>query len=481
MTDTNPEKAARVSDTLVAPGDILGGKYRIDGQLGAGGMGVVLSATHLELEAPVAIKVMREEFARNEEIVGRMLFEARAVAKLKSSHVVRVLDVARLDSGAPYIVMERLEGRDLAAVLSERGPLPVEEAVDYVLEACQCLVEAHALGIVHRDLKPENLFRAATREGNVIKVLDFGISKDTGLSPGLSPRSVMTSAGYVIGSPYYMSPEQMRASEVDARADIWSLGAILYELLSGQCPFLGESLAVVCAGVLSDAEAAPLSSKSPRVPEALSAIVACCLRKNREARFEHVIDLATELTPFASAEGQRVVDRQSRFAAYGFDRPSKLESDRLTATPAPVAGTMALALTVQRRAPRRKLIPIAAGLATLAVVALGWAALRDKDGAPSGVQPGSAAAPVEVTPPAPTLAPAPLAEPAVSTAVTAVDSAAKPARSAKRHGAVAVPAVVAAAPPPPSVAAPKPATPPAAPAAKPPGDAWDPDRLGGRY
>ncbi|HEY3253646.1 MAG TPA: serine/threonine-protein kinase, partial [Polyangiaceae bacterium] len=224
--------------TGLVPGSIVGNKYRIDGCLGEGGMGVVLSATHLELDAPVAIKVVREEFAGSHDIVERVLFEARAVARMRSSHVVRVLDVARLPSGCPYIVMEQLQGVDLGFALWENGMFSVPQAIDYLLQACDGLAEAHGLGIVHRDLKPGNLFLAKTPEGVVLKVLDFGISKEvsTPLRAVRTSRTSLTSSGDPVGSPFYMAPEQMRASpDVDARADIWSLGAILFELLTGQC------------------------------------------------------------------------------------------------------------------------------------------------------------------------------------------------------------------------------------------------------
>lgn len=313
-----------------AAGQVLGGKYRIDGMLGAGGMGVVLAATHLDLDAPVAIKVLRDELLRSEEIVARMLMEARAAAKMRGAHVVRVLDVARLESGAPYIVMERLEGSDLAAVLQARGALPMQEAVDYVLQACEGLAEAHAAGIIHRDLKPENLFLAQTPEGLLLKILDFGISKDLGSSLQLGPRSVLTNAGCAVGSPYYMSPEQMRASlKVDGRTDIWSLGAMLYELLKGKCPFEGDSLPEVCAKVLAD-EPEPLFTGDEEGPAQLAAIVHRCLRKNPNDRFGTVTELATALRDFASAEGQRAADRSARFAS-GVNLKS--DQDRRRSTP----------------------------------------------------------------------------------------------------------------------------------------------------
>jgi serine/threonine protein kinase len=468
VPDSPFEKVVRVSATSVAAGDVLGGKYRVDGQLGAGGMGVVLSATHLELDAPVAIKVVRDEFARSEEVVARMLFEARAVAKLKSQHVVRVLDVARLESGVPYLVMERLEGCDLATLLTDDGPLPVQQAVDYVLQACEGLAEAHALGIVHRDLKPENLFRAVTREGFVVKLLDFGISKDTGVSPGLSPRSVMTTAGYTVGSPYYMSPEQMRALEVDARADIWSLGAILYELTSGRCAFEGESLPVVCAGVLGESEAASLASIAPRVPEGLAAVVARCLRKDREQRFESVADLATALRSFASAEGQRSADRSSRSA---FGSSLTFKSDRLTVTPAPMAVAAA-----SLHPPSRRYLPLGAALFVLLGVAVGWAALRSdaESAAPNEPVVVAAPRPVAVTPVV-----APPAAPVAVVATPPRSPSAAPQAERARKRAVAAPAAPAVSPAPASAAA-KPPTPPASPTQA-AGDPFDPDRLGGRY
>jgi serine/threonine-protein kinase len=296
-------------------GSVIASKYRIDSVLGAGGMGVVLAATHLDLESAVAIKVMRPEFAGNEEVVGRMLFEARAAAKLRGRHVARVLDVARLESGAPYIVMERLEGRDLADALNELHAFAVQDAVDYVLQACEGLAEAHALGIVHRDLKPENLFLALTPEGSVLKILDFGISKDVGALFTRDSRIALTNAGSAVGSPYYMAPEQMRASvDIDQRADIWSLGCILFELLTGTCAFDGDSLALVCAQVLN--EPAPLlRNRVGEVPEQLDAIVSRCLEKDPERRFDDVGQLAAALKDFASAEGQRSAERSLRVAS----------------------------------------------------------------------------------------------------------------------------------------------------------------------
>jgi len=288
-------------NVALAPGTIIGGKYRIDGFLGSGGMGVVLSATHLELGAPVAIKIVRDDLVQHEEVLSRLLFEARAAARMRSSHIVRVLDVARLDSGAPYIVMEQLEGLDLAAVLAEAGKLPAMDVVSYLLQACEGLSEAHALGIVHRDLKPENLFLANTPEGVVLKILDFGVSKDLGTTVG-SANSTLTRKGAAVGSPYYMSPEQMEASpSLDARADVWSLGAILFELLTGRCPFEAESTPLICSKVLVD-PAPSLRDFESDAPAELDAIIQRCLQKDPADRFQSTSELAQALREFVATQ-----------------------------------------------------------------------------------------------------------------------------------------------------------------------------------
>src|SRR5262245_30625239 len=221
--------------TPVQAGEIIARKYRIERVLGAGGMGVVVVARHIHLDGLVAIKLLRAEVGKDEKVVERFMREARMAAKIKSEHVARVSDVDILDSGEPYIVMEYLRGRDLASFAAASGPLDVEEAVDYVLQACDAIAEAHARGIVHRDLKPANLFLSQRPNGSLcVKVLDFGISK---LSEQARVQQDVTSTSTVLGSPMYMSPEQMRSSrEVDGRTDIWSLGVTLYQLVTGELP-----------------------------------------------------------------------------------------------------------------------------------------------------------------------------------------------------------------------------------------------------
>ena len=285
---------------LPSPGDVIAGKYRIDRLVGRGGMGAVFAAQHLLLNQTVALKLLLGELAASSEATARFLNEARAAARIQGEHVARVLDIGQLPSGAPFMVLEYLEGADLADLLHKRGPLPVNEVADYALQALDALGQAHAAGIVHRDLKPANLFLARRHDGtSLVKVLDFGISKN--LSPD-SQGHGMTSTRAVIGSPEYMSPEQLRTPrEVDTRTDIWSLGVILYELLTGHMPFKGESLPELFVSIL---ETVPPSVRlyRPDVPPALEAIVARCMARDRYQRFPNVNELANALLGFASEQ-----------------------------------------------------------------------------------------------------------------------------------------------------------------------------------
>ena len=278
------------------PGDELAGKYRIDTVIGAGAMGVVVRAWHIELEQQVAIKFLYPEFARNADGAERFRREGRAAAKIKNQHVARVLDVGTLEGkNIPYIVMEHLEGRDLSNELRERGPLPVGLAVRYVMQACEAVAEAHERGIVHRDLKPANLFLSEGSYGErMIKVLDFGISKVNGGAQQFS----LTDTATLMGSPAYMSPEQLESSRnVDGRADIWSLGVILHELIIGQVPFNGDSVPQLVRSILSGARTTLIQRDANL--RALESVVARCLCQERDQRFENVSALREALRPFA--------------------------------------------------------------------------------------------------------------------------------------------------------------------------------------
>lgn len=301
---------------MPVPGDVIADKYRIEAVLGRGGMSVVYRATHWELDQQVAIKVLSAQALLLPEYVVRLKREARAVSRIRSEHVVRVHDIGELPSGGvPYLVMECLTGLDLAAVLARRGPFPVDLAVECVLQACEALAEAHALGIIHRDLKPANLFLTEAIDGSpCVKVLDFGISRMS-RRHGLS---ALTDPGTVLGTPSYMAPEQMEAADtVDARSDIWALGTILYELLVGKPPYTGESLPQIFMKIMR--------SKTPRasasragVPSGIDAIIVRCLEIDAPERFQTVAELAWALStvgaPHArdsAARISRVLDKQS--------------------------------------------------------------------------------------------------------------------------------------------------------------------------
>ncbi|HEX6764570.1 MAG TPA: serine/threonine-protein kinase, partial [Polyangiaceae bacterium] len=324
-------------------GDVLAGKYRIERVLGAGGMGVVVSAMHLQLDERVAIKFLLPGALHNAEAVARFAREARAAVKIKSEHVARVSDVGTLDTGAPYMVMEFLQGRDLAALVTESGPLSASDAAEFVLQACEALAEAHALGIVHRDLKPANLFLVARADGSpCVKVLDFGISKVTSTSSSGADLG-MTKTHAIMGSPLYMSPEQMSSSRsVDARADIWAIGAILYELVTGAVPFEADSMPQLCGMILQDLPRPPRSRRAD-LPGALEHVILRCLEKDRDKRFQNIAELAAALAPLAPKSAARSAQRIAKIlSAAGVSSPALQLATSTSVAPAatnPTAST----------------------------------------------------------------------------------------------------------------------------------------------
>jgi serine/threonine-protein kinase len=291
----------------LSPGQVVADKYRIDGIIGSGGMGVVVAATHLELDQRVAIKLLRDA---SPDSLARFQREARLIVRLKSPHVARVFDVGTLDNEMPFIVMEFLEGEDFSRLIDRRFRVPVSEAVDWVLEACEAVAEAHTLGMVHRDLKPANLFLARGPGGSgTVKVLDFGISKhlDAKLLEGTA--GGLTNEGVALGSPGYMSPEQMTSSrDVDARSDIYALGAILYRLTGGQNPYKGDSLVSVLAS-MAMTPLPPLRSAAPDIPDRFASIVERCLAQDAGARPANVAELAQLLAPFGTRKARASADQ----------------------------------------------------------------------------------------------------------------------------------------------------------------------------
>ncbi len=282
------------------PGQIFAGKYRIERLLGAGGMGEVYAATHLELGELVALKVMRDEDTSSTDALARFQREARAAARLKSEFIARVLDVGRREGGLPFIVLEHIEGQDLQEVC-RRGPVPVAEAAGFIAQACEGVAEAHALGMVHRDLKLRNLFLTKRPDGRpLVKILDFGVVKLSSPKGADSdqPSLTLTQAETIIGSLPYTAPEQIQmSSKVDARADVWSLGVCLYELLAGTRPFPGQTVAEIVTSI-TRRPLVPLRSLRPEIPDALADAVERALEKNLHRRFQSVAELAGALSPF---------------------------------------------------------------------------------------------------------------------------------------------------------------------------------------
>jgi serine/threonine protein kinase len=348
------------ADLIPAADDVLADKYRIERELGRGGMGVVLAATHLQLEERVAIKFLLPELSNDPALVARFLREGRAAIKIRSEHVVRVRDVATLPGGTPYMVMEYLQGKNFEELLEDQGRLPTELAVDHLLQATEALAEAHALGMIHRDLKPANLFLAHRADGSpCVKVLDFGITKVTDAKDVSNFDATKTSI--VMGSPRYMSPEQMRSSRaIDARADIWALGVILHELITGLSPFDGTTMPDLLAAILQDPPP-PLRQQRPDAPEGLETIVARCLEKDPAARYADVAELTQALAPFGSDSARVSAERVSRVI-----RP-RSPSD--TSTSAPIIRTTIPAASSEFRPE-----PATNGTVTVSATASAWGA-----------------------------------------------------------------------------------------------------------
>jgi serine/threonine-protein kinase len=305
--DEEPE-----SELPVPKGELLGGKYTVDGVFASGGMGIVCLGRHVQLEQPVAIKFLRRTLSGRPSIVERFLNEARALAALRSEHVVRVMDVGQLESGRPYLVMEHLDGVHLEELLERDGPLRVETAISYVLQVCEALGEAHALGIVHRDIKPENLFLwSGGPNQDTVKVLDFGLAKQLGSSKALGVTGPQDS----LGSPCYMSPEQITTPHlVDSRTDIWSLGVVLYRLVTGSLPFDGNSLVEVLSHILNSVPK-PMADVLPHLDSELEAITRRCIERDPNARYQTLGQLAEALKAYLADRAGEPLELASEPAA----------------------------------------------------------------------------------------------------------------------------------------------------------------------
>ena len=293
----------------VKEGDVLAGKYRVDRVLGIGGMGAVVQATHLVLNDRVALKFLLPELLEHEATTHRFLREAQAAVRIKSPHVARVTDVGKLESGSPYMVMEFLDGRDLGSVLEKEAPLEPEVAIDFALQASEAVAAAHANNVIHRDIKPANLFiTKGPDNAPVLKVLDFGISK-VAKTDGVGS---LTQTHTAMGSPLYMSPEQMRsAKDVDPRTDVWSLGIVLYEMLTGTLPFVADTMPQLCALIL---ETVPPSMKLavPDLPDQLDKAVLKAIERDPAERYQDIGEFAAAIAPFGDASALESAHRVMR-------------------------------------------------------------------------------------------------------------------------------------------------------------------------
>jgi len=387
----------------VREGDVLAGKYRIDKVLGIGGMGVVVAAHHIQLDDRVAIKFLLPEALANRETVARFAREAQAAVKIKSEHVARVSDVGTLENGAPFMVMEYLDGGDLAAWIAKRGALPAEQAVEFVLQACEAIAEAHSLGIVHRDLKPANLFVIRRPDGGLsVKVLDFGISKRTGFGTG---GSSMTRTSAVMGSPLYMSPEQMQSSkDTDPRSDIWALGIILYELLTGDAPFVADTMPELVLKIISS-PAPLLRAMKPEAPIGLERVILRCLERDRAKRYQSIGELAAALVEYGpkrarvSLERITGILRGAGMAPQGLSSPPPSEPVSVAAPPPGTAASWGQTAAGAARS-KGPMVAIAAALVLVGVgiggyvLRAGSASKPEPSAEVSGAQPETAPQPI---------------------------------------------------------------------------------------
>ncbi len=394
------------------PGEEFLGKYRILRVVGEGGMGSVYAAHHLLLDKSIAIKVLSREVSKNPDHVTRFLNEARLAARIKSPHVCSVMDVGQLDDGRPFLVMELLEGGDLAAALRARGPLPIWDIVDIALGVLEGLVHAHVRGIVHRDLKPSNLFLAIEPEGGpvVVKVLDFGISKFENMNEEIPASSQPGAEPVILGSPAYMSPEQARdARSVDVRADIWSLGVILYELATGVCPFDSPTPQETFEKIRGHAAAVP-AGKLREMPAVLEAAIARCMRRNPDERFPNVLELAQAIAPIRPGADAAV----ARIAAV-MARPKSSLADSSTGIPALETGRHPTNVAWTDGAPHRasrRAMGLGAALGVAILVTLGLVFVLHKKATSRAVATASARTTAETTlPPAPAALPVAVAAP----------------------------------------------------------------------
>jgi len=448
---------------LLEKGDLVAGRYRVERVIGSGGMGQVVAARHIELGNLFAIKVLRP--TEDPAVAVRFMREAQAIAQVQNEHVVRVHDVGQTDKGLPYIVMEHLDGQDLGALLAARGPLAVDEAVGAILEACEGLAEAHALGIVHRDLKPQNLFlaRKSIAGDAIVKVVDFGLAKSMTQGNGQGLHAKATLQGEIVGTGGYMAPEQMNG-EATPRSDVWALGVSLYRLLTGKHPFAGKTAIELSVAALT-ADFRQISIFRTDVPPAIENVIARCLRKMPEERFADARALgdallsAFDVEPVPESIIAPTPTRSAARPAYAFVRRDDETATIVTASPINIDSTASFTTSehglggLDRRS---RLMLLWSGIALTSAVLFLITAVWWRRSANESRRERDLAAQAPVPPPPPTPMPPPPAPVEVATAIIPPPAPA-PAPAPEPSPAPASPESVAVAPAPPPAPAPAPA------------------------
>ncbi len=357
---TTPSEMAG-SETL--PDDPLVGiqldKYLVKRLIGEGGMGLVYEGLHTFIEKQVAIKVLREDFTGKADVVERFQLEAKSASKIGHEHIVDIVDFGETPTGASYFVMEYLKGEDLAGLLSREGTLPPERAIHICLQCCRALGAAHSKGIVHRDMKPENIFLEEREDvDDFVKIVDFGIAKMSDLETKGEPGRKLTKTGMIFGTPEYMSPEQASGKELDHRVDIYAMGIILYELVTGKVPFIGDNFMGVLTQHMFE-EAPPLHEALPSVncPAELEAVIFKALSKSADERYQTMEELHEALE--AASAGRM---SEATLVGYGDPVKAKARGPR-TVTPLTIGDDMGGAGAVQKKS---KLPMVLGGLLVLA-------------------------------------------------------------------------------------------------------------------
>ncbi|HVH44505.1 MAG TPA: protein kinase, partial [Labilithrix sp.] len=355
LVPTTPAGAITAS-LGIATGVLLDGKYLVGRIIGAGAVGIVFEAKNVELDETVALKCLRPEMLIDPGVVARFAREAKAAAAIKSEYVATVHDVGMTDDGVPFIVMEYLEGKDLGTVVADSGTLSPRSAVEYALHVCEALAVAHSKGIVHRDIKPENLLLTERAGGmRIVKVLDFGISK-TALTGSIFQNELpLVKTVNLMGTPLYMSPEQVRVSDsVDVRSDIWSLGMVIYEILTGQTAFAGQSITEICAAIL-EASPQPIERYRSDLPSGLVEVISKCLQKDVDKRFQNIAELALALAPFGPKRTRLNVERAvAVLQASGHFDPAVRVNSTVPPSPGDFLGQLSI--------PRAPAVPTTSGI-----------------------------------------------------------------------------------------------------------------------